>query len=230
MLFRSDGVPTVVGITSWGPILKPQSCAVDEPSVYADASLARALINMYQAPQPRVVTTPTSFTISQNRWDYNLGTWVFRVLDGISVIGTCSAAPDAVTGVSTCTIGGLTPKSYYKVETEPTTGRTSWASKLILTQVQPTRPTNVKIVGSVTKKIITKKYARISVQVSATANRALITRFSVVCVSGVLKATGANPTSSVIVNNLVRGKTYSCSATATNEMGTSLPKKFVVVA
>ena len=84
--------------------------------------------------------------------------------------------------------------------------------------------------SSVTKKIITKKYARISVQVSATANRALITRFSVVCVSGVLKATGANPTSSVIVNNLVRGKTYSCSATATNEMGTSLPKKFVVVA
>lgn len=230
LLATINGVATVVGVTSWGPIITPQSCALDEPSVFADASLTRDLINLYQAPQPRVVTTPTSFTISQNRWDYNLGTWTFRVVDGGNLIGSCSASPDPVSGVSTCTVDGLTPKAFYKVETEPTTGRTSWTGKLILAQVQPTRPTNVKIIGSVTKKIVTKKYARISLQVSATANRALITRFSVSCVSGLLKASGTNPTSSVVVNNLVRGKTYNCNATATNEMGTSLPKKFVVVA
>ena len=225
-----DGRPTVIGITSWGPILKPQSCALDEPSVYANAASARDLIDLYQAPQPRVVTTPTSFTITQNRWDYNLGAWTFRVIDGTNTIGSCTAMPDAVSGVATCTVDGLTPKAYYKVETEPSTGRSSWAGRLILAQVQPTRPTNVKVIGSVSKKVITKKLARISVLLSASANRALITRYAVTCVSGALKTTGTHPTSSVIINNLVRGKTYTCSATATNEMGTSLPRKFVVVA
>lgn len=225
-----DGIETVVGVTSWGPIVGSQSCALDEPSIYANASRARALLEMYQAPTPTVVTTPTSFTITAKRWDYNLGGWTFYVVDGVNTSGSCVAEPDPVTGVATCTVTGLNPKSYYKVHAEPFTGRTSFDSKLILAQVQPVVPSNVKILGKVTKKILTKTTARISLSLYANSNRAVITRYTVTCISGKSKVVRASQTSSFTVPNLLRGKTYACAATATNEMGTSLPRKFVVVA
>lgn len=225
-----DGVPTVVAVTSWGPSIGSAVCGIDEPSVYAQAPLARGILEQYQAPQAQVVTAPTSFTITQNRWDYNLGGWTFYVIDGNSAVGSCVAHPDPVTAKASCKISGLKENSYYKVRTEPTTGRASFDSRLFQAKYQPAKPSGIKIVGAVNKKITSTKYARIGLRLSALANHSPISRYNVTCVSVKLKSYGKSSTTFVQVFNLMRGRAYTCSATATNGEGTSLPVKFVVKA
>ena len=225
-----DGTPTVVGVTSWGPTVGLAVCGVDEPSIYAQAALARDILVLYQAPQATVVTAPTSFTITQNRWDYNLGSWTFSVIDGSSTVGSCVAVPDPVTGISRCTVTGLKENSFYKVRTEPTTGRTSFDSRLFQARYQPAKPSGIKIVGKVIKKLVSSKYAQVGVRLSAVANHARISRYTVTCVSVKLKSIGRSTSTFVSVPKLIRGRTYTCSATATNDEGTSLPVKFVVKA
>ena len=225
-----DGVPTVVAVTSWGPAIGQAICGIDEPSVYAEASLARVILQQYQAPQPTVVTSPTSFKITQNRWDYNLGSWTFAVLEGSSTIGSCTVQPDPITGTASCTVTGLRSNTYYYVRTEPTTGRASIATRLYEARYQPTKPSGVKIVGTVNKKIVSTKYSRIGLRLSAAANYAPISRYTVTCVSSKLKSIGKSTKNLVQVLNLVRGRSYVCSATATNSEGTSVPFKFNVKA
>ncbi len=225
-----DGTPTVVGVTSWGPSIGVAVCGIDEPSVYADASVVRNILQLYQAPQASVVTSPSSFTITQSRWDYNLGSWTFEVVDGNSTIGSCVAQADPVTGIATCTVTGLKENAFYKVRTVPTTGRASFDSRLFQAKYQPAKPSALKVVGVVTKKVTSAKFSRIGVRLSASANYARISRYTVTCVSMKLKSIGRSATASVSVLNLVRGRTYTCSATATNNEGTSAPLKFVVKA
>lgn len=205
-----SGLRVLIGVISWG-----DSCATGKPGVYSSipATLPSVLATVpAAAPTVRAGVKSLSVTVSGEAW--MAGAWAVLAEHNLQ-LSTCGIVLTAVSTTGSCKVDNLVLGGNYVVRVVPPIGIVAPPPQLVNVKGAPDKP-RIRSAAPIS----TKGYSLVSFQAPG-PNDATVSVRSVTCRSTNSVRSARTSGLKLVVTNLRRGTTYSCTAQAINVYGVS---------